>query len=98
LTPGESVSSVPLARAATGAAATLPAHLCDTRVHDARVLVLGITGTRWTTTMTRRRKLMMTMMTQMSEVEVGKVGDMVAEVGEGSGRGGTSGDKKYIIT
>ncbi len=30
----------------------------------------------------------MTMMTQMSEVEVGKVGDMVAEVGEGSGRGG----------
>jgi len=69
---------VPLARAATGAAATFPAHLCETRVSDARVLVLGVTGTRWTTTLTRRRTLTKTMMTQTTEVKVGKAGNTVA--------------------
>ncbi len=92
MTPGKSASSIPSAKAATGAAATLPAHLRDTRV--------AVIGTRWmmATTTTRRRTLTTTTRTQATEVEVGEAGDTVTEVGEGSAIGGTSGGNKYIIT
>ncbi len=70
-----------------GAAATLPAHLRDARVRDARMLVLAVTGMRWTMMMTRRRTLTTTTRTHTTEVEVGEVGDTVVEAGEGSGRG-----------
>jgi len=82
-TLGRSASLVHSARAATGVAATLPAHLRDVRrVRDATAATVG---TKWTTMRRRNNSLKRKTMMQTTEAEVG-----VAVVGNAR-VGGTNG-------
>ena len=89
-TLGRSASLENSARAATGVAATLPAHLRDARVRDSRVSHQQ-QGTRLTTTttMTTIGRNSMTRMTMSRTME----GEDTAAMEEGKGRGGTSGGR-----
>jgi len=83
---GRSASLENSARAATGVAATLHAHLCNARVHDSRVSHQH-KGTRLETTTTTIATNSVTRMTTMRTME----GEDTAATEEGNGRRGTSG-------